>query len=194
MDFLNLLISVLYWYLNTFVRYLFCCFHILFSFLTFYDIAETIYISYFFLFFNYFILSEKVNNVRIIECGPEDRNAHVVNVITPLVLTIYRAWLKKFTDFQSVARTLHRVEKVSSESRYYRVTRRPHATLSVLIYKRMIDVTQFMWQYSRNCRKNVTITRNLCYLFYAAIFTFCRAAYYSLRRTRYLRSLLCARA
>lgn len=41
--------------------------------------------------------------------------------------------------------------------------RRPHATLSVLIYKRIIDVTRFTWQYSRNCRKNVTITRNLCY-------------------------------
>lgn len=80
-----------------------------------------------------------------------------------LVLTIYRIRLKKFTDFQPVACIASCRESFVSESRYYRVTRRPHATLSVLIYKRIIDVTQFTWQYSRNCRKNVTITRNLRY-------------------------------
>lgn len=89
---------------------------------------------FFSFFFNYYDVKQKINSIRLVECRLEDRNAHVVNVIMPRFndlqsTVIYR--LKTFTDFQPAARTLRHVEEVSSESRYYRVTRQPHATFGI---------------------------------------------------------------
>lgn len=166
MNFSKLLFSIIYWHLNTSVSVFISLFsHCTFSFLISHDISLKRWVSSFFFSLNYWLgaVRKKFTMLDSLNADSKIRNAHVVNVIARASRFNNLYGLKNLLIFSP--RLVHCVTSRKFHRKVDIIAWRggPHATLSVLIYKRIIDVTQFTWQYRRNCRKNVTITWNLRY-------------------------------